>query len=97
MILTNTIISVLIFSTFMSFRPILTSAIRLMSTAMEKHCVIPDVIPKPPNSVLEVCYPSGVKVDGGNELTPTQVKDIPTVKWEADPATFYTLCMTGIN
>lgn len=30
----------------------------------------------------------------GNELTPTQVKDVPTVKWNADANKFYTLCMT---
>lgn len=30
----------------------------------------------------------------GNELTPTQVKDIPTVKWNANNDTYYTLCMT---
>uniref|UniRef100_A0A6M2DGN6 Putative 54s ribosomal protein l35 mitochondrial-like isoform x2 n=1 Tax=Xenopsylla cheopis TaxID=163159 RepID=A0A6M2DGN6_XENCH len=75
-------------------RPILTSAIRLITTAMEQHCVVPDVITKPPKSTLEVCYPSGVKVNEGNELTPTQVKDIPAVKWDADAKSFYTLCMT---
>lgn len=31
----------------------------------------------------------------GNELTPTQVKDEPSVSWPADPNSFYTLCMTG--
>jgi len=36
-----------------------------------------------------------VSVDMGNELTPTQVKDEPTVSWFADPNDFYTLCMTG--
>jgi len=43
-----------------------------------------------------VCYPSGVKVDQGNELTPTQVKDQPTVKWQADGNALYTVCMTGL-
>ncbi|KAJ8947138.1 hypothetical protein NQ318_002499 [Aromia moschata] len=42
----------------------------------------------------EVSYPSGVKVDSGNVLTPTQVKDVPTVKWETESNAFYTLCMT---
>lgn len=40
-------------------------------------------------------YPSGVSVDMGNKLTPTQVKDEPTVSWSADSNEFYTLCMTG--
>lgn len=48
----------------------------------------------PPNTV-EVKYPSGVEVKLGNELTPTQVKDIPThINWPADPNTLYTLCLT---
>nr|CAH7752657.1 unnamed protein product [Callosobruchus chinensis] len=31
----------------------------------------------------------------GNVLTPTQVKDIPKVTWDADSGKHYTLCMTG--
>lgn len=30
----------------------------------------------------------------GNELTPTQVKDLPSVSFAADPQKFYTLVMT---
>lgn len=30
----------------------------------------------------------------GNVLTPTQVKDQPTVEWDAEPNAFYTLCLT---
>lgn len=30
----------------------------------------------------------------GNELTPTQVKDQPTVTWTADDTAYYTLIMT---
>lgn len=36
-----------------------------------------------------------MKVEFGNELTPTKVKDIPTVKWNAESDAYYTLCMTG--
>ncbi|CAG9765078.1 unnamed protein product [Ceutorhynchus assimilis] len=61
---------------------------------MEKHGVVPDVISVAPQEVAQVSYPSGVKVDQGNELTPTQVKDQPTVQWQADANAFYTLCMT---
>lgn len=39
-------------------------------------------------------YPSGVTVNFGNELTPTQVKDQPTVTWEAEVDSYYTLIMT---
>lgn len=43
---------------------------------------------------VTVKYPSGVEVSQGNVLTPTQVKDEPSVSWTADSNAFYTLCMT---
>uniref|UniRef100_A0A1B6DN91 Phosphatidylethanolamine-binding protein n=1 Tax=Clastoptera arizonana TaxID=38151 RepID=A0A1B6DN91_9HEMI len=61
---------------------------------MEKHEVVPDVITKVPEEVLEVTYDGGIKVEQGNELTPTQVKDPPQVHYIADPKSFYVLCMT---
>lgn len=61
---------------------------------MEKHQVVPDVIPVAPADVAKVNYVSGVSVDLGNELTPTAVKDVPKVEWNADASTLYTLCMT---
>ncbi|XP_019880293.1 protein D2 isoform X1 [Aethina tumida] len=61
---------------------------------MEKHGVVPDVIDAAPSAVAEVTYPSGAKVDLGNELTPTAVKDIPTIKWNAESDALYTVCMT---
>lgn len=76
----------------------LTTSIRLSSTLinnMEKHQVVPDVIKTAPCGVAKIVYPTGLlKVDLGNVLTPTQVKDIPNVEWEADQNQFYTLCMT---
>lgn len=62
--------------------------------AMEKHCVVPDVISCIPQEVITVCYPSGAVVEQGNVLTPTLVKDQPTVTWKADANAYYTLCMT---
>ncbi|KOB66777.1 Phosphatidylethanolamine-binding protein, partial [Operophtera brumata] len=38
--------------------------------------------------------PSGVTASLGNELTPTQVKDQPSVSFQADPDAFYTLVFT---
>ncbi|XP_018566690.1 phosphatidylethanolamine-binding protein homolog F40A3.3 isoform X2 [Anoplophora glabripennis] len=61
---------------------------------MEQHEVVPDVIDVAPKQLVEVKYPSGVTVNLGNVLTPTQVKDQPNVSWEADNNSFYTLCMT---
>ncbi|PNF18633.1 Phosphatidylethanolamine-binding protein 1 [Cryptotermes secundus] len=77
-------------------RPILNIISRLLSTVsktMEKHGVVPDVIDTAPGSKLEVTYGS-LSVDEGNELTPTQVKDPPTVKWDAEDGSYYLLCMT---
>lgn len=39
-------------------------------------------------------YPNNLKVSLGNELTPTQVKDQPAVKWESEEGVLYTLLMT---
>jgi hypothetical protein len=46
--------------------------------------------------MLQLKYPSGAVASQGNELTPTQVKDQPTVTYEADPTAFYTLVFTGM-
>ncbi|XP_044741253.1 phosphatidylethanolamine-binding protein homolog F40A3.3 isoform X2 [Chrysoperla carnea] len=61
---------------------------------MEEHGVVPDVIDAAPAANIEVSYPSGVTVNNGNVLTPTQVKDEPTVKWAAKDGALYLLCMT---
>ncbi|XP_077300522.1 phosphatidylethanolamine-binding protein homolog F40A3.3-like isoform X2 [Arctopsyche grandis] len=71
--------------------------IRAMSTvakSFQTNQVVPDVIAVAPQELLKVKYPSGVEVSEGNELTPTQVKDVPSVQWSADPNSLYTLCMT---
>lgn len=58
--------------------------------------IAPDVLGEVPDlKTLKVSYPSGVKVDLGNILTPTQVKDQPDVEWEAEKDALYTLLMTG--
>ncbi|KAF5274948.1 hypothetical protein FQR65_LT04289 [Abscondita terminalis] len=59
---------------------------------MEKFKVVPDVIDKTPNDDLEVSYCVN-KVEMGNKLTPTDVKNAPTVKWNAEKESFYTLIM----
>ncbi|NP_001166821.1 phosphatidylethanolamine binding protein isoform 1 [Bombyx mori] len=65
-----------------------------VAKSFEASQVVPDVIPKAPAALLQVKYPSGVEVKEGNELTPTQVKDEPSVKWDAEPGQYYTLAMT---
>ncbi|XP_060536978.1 phosphatidylethanolamine-binding protein homolog F40A3.3-like isoform X2 [Cylas formicarius] len=61
---------------------------------MEKHGVVPDVIDVAPDQIAEVKFPSGAKVELGNELTPTQVKDEPSIQWQADKSAFYTIVKT---
>lgn len=46
---------------------------------------------------LQVTYPDGVTVNLGEALTPTQVKNEPTVTWNATTGQFYTLIFIGKN
>ncbi|XP_039752801.1 phosphatidylethanolamine-binding protein homolog F40A3.3-like isoform X3 [Pararge aegeria] len=65
-----------------------------IARAFEANAVVPDVVFKAPENVVTVKFPSGVEVNSGNVLTPTQVKDVPSVTWATQPDTFYTLAMT---
>ncbi|XP_015116345.1 protein D2 isoform X2 [Diachasma alloeum] len=65
-----------------------------MAQALKTHEVVPDVIDQVPPAVVDVTYLNNLKVEIGKELTPTQVKDKPEVKWNAEAGEFYTLCMT---
>lgn len=58
-----------------------------------KEQVIPDVIDHKPEAGIKIDYPSGVHVDQGNELKPTQVKDQPKFCFGAKPEKLYTLVM----
>ncbi|XP_035740696.1 protein D2-like isoform X1 [Vespa mandarinia] len=84
--------------TFIANKPNLikvgTRLLSSMAGELQKHEVVPDVIDKVPTAVLDVAYPNNLVVEIGKVLTPTQVKNQPTVKWTADADTFYTLCMT---
>ncbi|XP_038217553.1 phosphatidylethanolamine-binding protein homolog F40A3.3-like [Zerene cesonia] len=64
------------------------------SSAFQSSKIVPDVIPSPPAKTITLKYPSGAQAQLGNELTPTQVKDQPTVSYEADPNAYYTLVFT---
>ncbi|XP_063541531.1 phosphatidylethanolamine-binding protein homolog F40A3.3-like [Cydia strobilella] len=63
----------------------------LVARAFESSKIVPDVIPTAPTATIGLKYPSGVEAAQGNELTPTQVKDQPTVTYKADANAFYTL------
>lgn len=58
-----------------------------------EQCIVPDVITAAPSEFLEITYSNSVKVVMGKELTPTQVKNKPTVKWTAKDTEYYTLAM----
>jgi len=82
-------------SSFLKHRIAFISDIsRVLSQKMDKLEIVPDVVDKLPKEVIEVTYDGKYKVDQGNELTPTQVKNIPEVKYIANPNDWYTLCMT---
>lgn len=67
-----------------------------VETKFRDEEIVPDVLAVLPElKVLKISYPSGVSVNLGNVLTPTQVKDKPTVEWEAEAGALYTLLMTG--
>nr|XP_033321264.1 protein D2-like isoform X1 [Megalopta genalis] len=65
-----------------------------MAESLASHGVVPDVVDKAPEKVLNVAYPNNITVDIGKVLTPTQVKDQPEISWDADANAYYTLCMT---
>ncbi|KAL6423217.1 hypothetical protein ACFW04_010111 [Cataglyphis niger] len=71
-----------------------TRLLSSMAQALQTHGVIPDVVDTVPADVLNVTYPNNITVEIGKVLTPTQVKDQPTVEWKGDANLFYTLCMT---
>lgn len=64
-----------------------------LPSLFKEHCIVPDVIKIPPSELLTVKYPSGATIQTGKELTPTQVKDKPEVKWAAKTEEYYTLAM----
>ncbi|CRK92647.1 CLUMA_CG006199, isoform A [Clunio marinus] len=72
-----------------------SEATREVQDKFRDENILPDVLDELPDiDLLNITYPSGVKVNLGNVLTPTKVKDEPTVKWNSEDGVFYTLLMT---
>nr|AEE61444.1 unknown [Dendroctonus ponderosae] len=61
--------------------------------AMKSDKIAPDVVDRCPEKLAEVAFPSGGQVDLGKELTPSQTLTPPSIYWEADKKSLYTLCM----
>ncbi|XP_063628660.1 protein D2-like [Cydia splendana] len=83
----------LIAVSMVNFR-VFTRAMSTVSKSFSAQGVVSDVIPVAPAALAAVKYPSGAVVSEGNVLTPTQVKDIPQISWNASPDKYYTVAMT---
>ncbi|KRX54852.1 Dedicator of cytokinesis protein 1 [Trichinella sp. T9] len=70
------------------------SSMSSLKDKFEEHKIIPDVVDQAPTQHLQVKYKSGVQADLGNVLTPTQVKEPPSLNWVATPGALYTMVMT---
>ncbi|XP_070490205.1 protein D3-like [Chironomus tepperi] len=64
------------------------------SEAFTSNEIVPDILDDAPKELLKVSYTSGINLEIGSELTPTQVKDQPNVEYEGDNDAFYTLLLT---
>jgi len=77
--------------------PIRPQCLGVGNNAFEKNCIVSDLIDVAPTEILKVQYTGGLNVNLGNELTPTQVKDAPSVAWTADPTALYTLSEADLD
>ncbi|XP_066154052.1 uncharacterized protein [Euwallacea fornicatus] len=65
----------------------------LILRSMKRDNIFPDLVDRCPDKLAEVAFPSGGQVDLGKSLTPSQALQPPSIYWEADKRSFYTLCM----
>ena len=55
------------------------------------EALVPDVLEPVPPGLVALEYPGGLKLETGAVLTPTQVKDAPSVSWGGEEGALYTL------
>ncbi|ESO93146.1 hypothetical protein LOTGIDRAFT_119949 [Lottia gigantea] len=55
--------------------------------------ICPDVIDSDPLAILGITYENDLKIKPGKVVTPTQVQNEPTLIYDADPSSYYTLIM----
>ncbi|XP_055551533.1 protein D3-like [Wyeomyia smithii] len=56
--------------------------------------IVPDVVEEAPDCWLRVAFKSGREAEGGNRLTPTQTRSIPSLTFNSNNRSFYTLILT---
>jgi hypothetical protein len=61
-----------------------------VSEAFKQAEIMPDMIATVPNDKLEISY-GNKSVELGNQLTLSDVSEVPTVKWPANKDDLYTL------
>ncbi|XP_055847914.1 putative odorant-binding protein A5 [Episyrphus balteatus] len=58
---------------------------------MKEFKIIPDFIPSNVPELLKVTFDSGAALKMGNVILPSEAKNQPTVDWNADKNTYYTV------
>lgn len=102
MLATSILISTILFeltlltSIISAASPVRESKAAKMRQKLAQEKVVPDVIGAVPSSDVTIKYNSGVEVTYGNELTPRQVKDKPTVDWPTKQE-LYTVAMVDLD
>uniref|UniRef100_A0AC35TVD0 COesterase domain-containing protein n=1 Tax=Rhabditophanes sp. KR3021 TaxID=114890 RepID=A0AC35TVD0_9BILA len=66
----------------------------MASEAFKKEHIVPDVVSVAPENVVKVSFGGGLVASLGNILTPTQVQKQPSIHFDADKKSLYTLIMT---
>ncbi|XP_071506221.1 protein D3-like [Diadema antillarum] len=62
--------------------------------SFQLHEIVPHVLDEAPPEIAEVSWSDEAKCMLGNELTPTQVHNKPTLKWRAEEGALYTILFT---
>ncbi|VDM23834.1 unnamed protein product [Toxocara canis] len=65
-----------------------------MLYAAVQHQIVPDVIGNAPSRRVRAFFNNTLEVTCGNELRPSQVRNPPTVGWDANSNVLYTLILT---
>ncbi|XP_051172358.1 protein D1-like [Leptopilina boulardi] len=67
-----------------------------VKSKFEDAKIVSDILDSAPTDLIEVKY-GNITVDLGNELTPTETKNIPHIDYKHDGGLLYTLSMTDLD